>query len=76
MPNYVKERQMIMTIDAEHIVSEISGMDKHSLKNAILHFEGRFKLDFTDDFLDRLSLEQLRHILLAAKMQLLNSPPN
>jgi len=60
---------MVMTIDADQIVSEIAGMDRPSLKQAILHFRGRFKLDFTNEFLDRQSVDQLRHILLAAKIQ-------
>lgn len=67
---------MVMAIDADQIVSEIAEMDRPSLKQAILHFRGRFKLDFTDEFLDRQSVDQLRHILLAAKIQHINKSAN
>ena len=50
----------------------ISGLDRSELKKRIKNFNGRFKLDFTEDYLNKLSVERLRHILLAA---LLNAGP-
>jgi len=44
----------------------IAVLDRDELKRQIKHFHGSFKLDFTDDFLDAVSLDRLRHILLAA----------
>jgi hypothetical protein len=41
-------------------------MGKSELKNRIRTFKGRFRLDFTDDYLNRASVDRLRHILLAA----------
>jgi len=32
----------------------------------IRNFRGRFKLDFTEDYLNKISVDRLRHILLAA----------
>jgi hypothetical protein len=42
------------------------------LKRRIKNFRGRFKLDFTEAYLNRLSEDRLRHILLAA---LINARP-
>ena len=50
----------------EQITASISGMGKQELKKRIRNFKGRFKLDFTDDYLNRASVDRLRHILLAA----------
>jgi hypothetical protein len=44
----------------------IASLDKDELKKQIRNFKGRFKLDFTDGYLDSLSADELRHILLAA----------
>jgi len=51
------------------MASTIAQMNRDQVKNEILHFEGRFKLDFAEDYLDKLPLEKLRHILLAARLQ-------
>ena len=53
----------------DQLVCTISQMGRKKVKSELLNFRGRFKLDFTDDYLESLSLERLRHILLAAKVQ-------
>ncbi len=50
----------------ERTVATISGMGKTELKKRIRTFSGRFKLDFSDDYLSTASADRLRHILLAA----------
>jgi hypothetical protein len=50
----------------ERTVATISGMGKTELKRRIRTFGGRFRLDFTDDYLNAASADRLRHILLAA----------
>ena len=50
----------------ERHVNSISALGREELKRRIRNFHGRFKLDFTDDYLNRISVERLRHILLAA----------
>ena len=50
----------------ERTVATISGMGKTELKRRIRTFGGRFRLDFTDDYLNEASADRLRHILLAA----------
>lgn len=50
----------------EQITASISKMGKQELKKRIRNFKGRFRLDFTEDYLNRASVDRLRHILLAA----------
>ena len=51
----------------------VAGLDRSELTSRIKNFRGRFKLDFTEDYLNKLSVDRLRHILLAA---LLNARPH
>jgi len=46
----------------------IAGLGRNELTRRIKNFRGRFKLDFTEDYLSKLSVDRLRHILLAALM--------
>ena len=50
----------------ENMTTSIASMNRSQLKRHIKCFKGRFKLDFTDDYLDSLSASKLQHILLAA----------
>jgi hypothetical protein len=50
----------------EQLMVSIAALGRDELKKRIKDFRGRFKLDFSDDYLDSLSLDRLRHILLAA----------
>jgi hypothetical protein len=50
----------------EQIIASLTALDRDDLKQRIKGFRGRFKLDFSDEYLDALSLDRLRHILLAA----------
>jgi hypothetical protein len=53
--------------------TSIAALDRNELKRRIRTFRGRFKLDFNEDYLDSLSIDRLRHILLAA---LINARPH
>ncbi len=46
--------------------TSIAVLGRNELKRRIKNFRGRFKLDFTEDYLNNLSVDRLRHILLAA----------
>ena len=46
--------------------TSIAALGRDELKKRIRNFRGRFKLDFTEDYLNKLSIDRLRHILLAA----------
>ncbi len=41
-------------------------MGKSELKKRIRTFNGRFLLDFSDDYLNGVNADRLRHILMAA----------
>lgn len=50
----------------EQTATSIASLGKDELKKRIRNFQGRFRLDFTDNYLDNLGIDRLRHILLAA----------
>lgn len=50
----------------ESTATLIASLGKEELKRRIRDFRGRFRLDFTDSYLDTLGVDRLRHILLAA----------
>jgi len=50
----------------EQTATSIAALDRDELKRRIKNFRGRFKLDFTEDYLNQLNIDRLRHILLAA----------
>ncbi len=50
----------------EREATSIAALGRHELERRIRNFKGRFKLDFTQEYLSRLSIDRLRHILLAA----------
>ena len=47
-------------------VTSVAALGRNELKRRIRNFRGRFKLDFTEDYLNKISVDRLRHILLAA----------
>ncbi len=60
---------MAIRIDYEQLVQSIQSMSREDVTSEILRFNGRFRLDFTEEYLNQISVDRLRHILLAAKMQ-------
>ncbi len=50
----------------EKMCSRITAMSKQQIIRRLLHFNGPIKLDFSRDYLEKLSADRLRHILLAA----------
>ncbi|MEN6307705.1 MAG: hypothetical protein ABFD91_08115 [Anaerohalosphaeraceae bacterium] len=59
---------MFRNMDFEKMCCDVAAMSKREVKTQLLHFPGRLKLDFTEDYLDEQTVERLRHILLAALM--------
>ena len=57
----------------EQAATSLASLGRGELKRRIKGFRGRFKLDFTENYLDNLSADRLRHILLAA---LINAKPH
>ncbi|MCI0499735.1 MAG: hypothetical protein L0Y36_08670 [Planctomycetales bacterium] len=50
----------------EKMCSAIAAMSKPEVIGRLLNFDGPIKLDFTRDYLEKLNVDRLRHILLAA----------
>lgn len=50
----------------DKIATSIASLGKEDVKTRIKTFKGRFRMDFTDEYLESLSIDRLRHILLAA----------
>jgi len=53
----------------EDIASWIASMDRPDLVHTLETLECSFPLDFTEEFLDSVSVERLRHIVLAASLR-------
>ena len=50
----------------EKEATSLAALGRNELERRIRNFKGRFKLDFTEDYLNKLTVDRLRHILLAA----------
>ena len=50
----------------ENMCSKIASMGKREVIRRLLNFDGSIKMDFSLDYLQGLSTDRLRHILLAA----------
>jgi len=57
------------TTQIDDVACKIAAMNRQQVQREIMSFSGRFTLDFSPDYLKKQSLERLRHILLAAKLQ-------
>ena len=57
----------------EQEATSLAALDREELKKRIRNFRGRFRLDFSEEYLNGLSVDRLRHILLAA---LINAKPH
>jgi len=59
-----------VTIDARpntgNPLVEIACLSRDQLMDRLLHFPGKFAFDFRENYLERKTTAQLRHILLAA----------
>ncbi len=60
--------------EAEQVAAALADLGRDDLKQRIKNFRGRFKLDFSDAYLDALSLDRLRHLLLAALINAKTEP--
>ena len=58
----------------EKIAASIDSLSKAQAKRRIQSFKGNVKLDFTESYLNSLSADRLRHILMAAITTKLKHP--
>jgi len=61
------------TDQVDSFAEKLSSMDRKSLVSLLRHLKCRFDLDFTDDFLSKMSLRRLRHIALGAMIHAKNA---
>ncbi len=54
------------TQEAEDMITRIAEMTRNEAASLLKELPCSFRIDFTDDYLNAVSLEQLRHIALAA----------
>jgi len=59
---------MALARSLEQTASSLNSLNKSQLKRRLTNFKGSFKLDFTEEYLESLSVDELRHVLLAAVM--------
>ena len=50
----------------EELAISIASLGRSEVEQKIKNFKGSFKFDFTDEYLASLTVDRLRHILLAA----------
>ena len=53
----------------EKIAVKLVGLSRGQLRRQLLSMRTKFRMDFTAEYLDSLSKDQLRHILLAAHLK-------
>jgi hypothetical protein len=59
-------RQMSAAQNYERLARTISALSRNEVEKKIKNFRGRFRLDFTDEYLNGTTVDRLRHILFAA----------
>ena len=57
---------MSAEISFEKMCSKIASMNKSEVIRKLVNFNGPIKMDYTRDYLESLTTDRLRHILLAA----------
>lgn len=60
---------MLFSGSIEQDITSIACMKRKELKARIRRFRGRFRLDFTESYLNNATEDHLRHILFAAATQ-------
>jgi len=55
----------------EQIVDSITKIGREEVTRRIMNYRGSFKMDFSNDYLNKLPVDRLKHIYLAA---LINNP--
>ena len=54
----------------DKIAAKVGGMSRSQLKCTLLSIRNRFRLDLTEEFLESVSRDRLRHMLLNALLKM------
>jgi len=60
---------MLQSQQVEDLITLVSSLDKIALIRHFQNYPATFPVDFTTDFLNRQSLDRLRHLFLALCLQ-------
>jgi hypothetical protein len=60
---------MLQSEQVEELICVVSAMDREGLIRQFAQWEGRFPVDFTDEFLRVTPVDRLRHIFVALCLQ-------
>jgi hypothetical protein len=60
---------MLASAQIEDLMILAASLDRPALVNQFHQYPGKFPVDFTDEFLERTSLDKLRHIFVAMCVQ-------
>jgi hypothetical protein len=69
------KEDLVSAVAIEEILARIVRMDRPEVLHALQDLPCGFELDFSEQYLESLPIERLRHILLAASLQSYASPP-
>ena len=61
---------MTQRIEKERTCLDLGMMTRAQVVDELMNFPGAVRLDFTDEFVANRSLDQLKHILAAARMHI------
>ena len=61
---------MTQSIEEERTSPELTMMTRAQVVDELMNFPGAVRLDFTEEFVADQSLDQLKHILAAARMHI------
>ncbi len=54
--------------EVDQLIARIAELSRAELTDRLLNFRADFPMDFTREYLDRLPLDRLQHLLLAAHL--------
>jgi hypothetical protein len=60
---------MLQAPQVEQLICMVSSLDRPALARQFLSFRGNFPVDFSNVFLDSLSVDRMRHIFVALCLQ-------
>ena len=58
--------------ESDQLLLDLAKLDRQELIDRLLHFKGSFNFDLTEEFLEDISEDRLRHILWAAELYACN----
>jgi hypothetical protein len=65
---------MLKTEQIEELLALVTSLDRASLCQLIQEYRASFPLDFTNEFLETVELDRLRHIFVAVCLQCQRMP--